>query len=271
MDRTSNINDFVVTYLTCWADAMKNLGDAEARKKLYRSGIYNGEKDCKGWTDFHLKEILYPLAEKTGYKSKACKDCEYDCKVIGNREKSCEYNRLWSKEFYRLDIAFYNYRGQPYHWGLDYAVEHENTEFRMKEEDGKVTVHRGGWLNEFLKLLPLNCSKARVIIGYDNFDEDEWEMKQEYLLGVLCDRAVKETLVEKPIILILGPDCEYLDKTKEEEDLCFRVKLITKVQNGWVFGDVAGPKDSGCLLEGNDKYKAVRDDLCKIFAKIRNK
>lgn len=270
MDRMNNINDFVVAYLTCWADAMKSLADAAARKKLYRSGIYDGEKGCKGWTDFHLKQILYPLAERTGYKSRPCDDCECDCKVISNREKACEYNRFWSKEFYRLDFALYNWE-QPYRWGLDYAVEHENAAFRLKEKEGKFTVHRGGWLNEFLKMLPLNCAKARVIIGYDNFDEAEWEAKQEYLLDVLSDRAVKETLVEKPILLILGPDCEYLDGTKEEKDLCFRVKLITKVQNGWVFGDVAGAEGSGCLLEGNGKYKAVRDTVCGIFAEIRNK
>lgn len=69
MDRRSNINDFVVTYLACWADAMKSLDGPEARKKLYRSGSYDGDGDCKGWTEFHLKKILYPLAEKLGYAS----------------------------------------------------------------------------------------------------------------------------------------------------------------------------------------------------------
>lgn len=242
MERKSNINEFVVAYLTCWTDAMKSFGDAE-RKKLYRSGSYEGEDDCKGWTDFHLKKILYPLAEKMGYKTASDK---------GNRSRT--------RDYYRIDYALYNEQ-IPYHWGLDYAVEHENTAFRLTE-DGK-SVLRGGWLNEFVKLLPLNCSKARVIIGYDSFGENDWENKREYLLGVLANRAVRETLVEKPILLILAPSCEFIDKEQDKDNLFFRIKLFTKVQNGWEVGNIDE------LLVGNTAFRNIRDEVCDIFSKVR--
>lgn len=263
MDRKNNINDFVVTYLTCWADAMKGLGDSETRKKLYRSGIYEGDGECKGWTDFHLKKILYPLAEKLGYKGAPCSDCGNDCKVGRGREEKCGYNRNWSRENYKADLVLYNWE-TPYRWGVDYVVEHGNISLKVEENGGKLSVARGGWLGAFVKLLPLNCAKARVIIGYDAFGEGDWEKKKRCLLDVLGNKTVKETLSEKPILLILGPSCDFIDGEKNKANLFFRIKLITKVQNGWEVGDLDE------LLAGNGEFLRMRREMCDLFAEIRN-
>ena len=261
MDRKNNINDFVVTYLACWADAMKSLDEPEARKKLYRSGSYEGDDGCKGWTEFHLKKILYPLAEKLGYKDAPC--AEEDCGTGKGREEKCDYNRTWSRDSYKVDLSLYNF-DSAYCRSIDYAIDHTGISFKVERKGGKLEVARGGWLNAFVKMLPLNCAKARVIIGYDAFGEGDWEQKREYLLGLLGNRVVRETLAEAPILLILAPSCEFIDGEKDKNNLFFRIKLITKVQSGWEVGDLDE------LLAGNSEFLRMRKEMCNIFADIRN-
>lgn len=249
MDRKSNINDFVVTYLACWADAMKSLDGPEARKKLYRSGSYDGDGDCKGWTEFHLKKILYPLAEKLGYASAS--------------RGEAKSGKVYRSGNYKVDLSLYNCESE-YCRSIDYAIDHANISMNVEERDGKLVVTRGGWLNEFVRMLPLNCSKARVIIGYDAFGESDWEKKKEYLLGILNNRVVRETLAETPILLILAPSCEFIDGEKDKNNLFFRIKLISKVQSGWEAGDLDE------LLAGNSEFLRMRREMCNVFAEIRN-
>ena len=164
---------------------------------------------------------------------------------------------------YKVDLSLYNCESE-YCRSIDYAIDHANISMNVEERDGKLVVTRGGWLNEFVRMLPLNCSKARVIIGYDAFGEGDWEKKKEYLLGILNNRVVRETLAETPILLILAPSCEFIDGEKDKNNLFFRIKLISKVQSGWEAGDLDE------LLAGNSEFLRMRKEMCNVFAEIRN-
>lgn len=197
---------FLDAYLDRWCKAV-----GVSPKQLYTMGF-------GAWTAFHMESILYPLAEalcpegsKCGYKTKPCtEECRDDCSK--NKEK-CGYGTTWSQEYYRVDLGLYRYpNAENGLWAPDYLIEHENEHFKLVKENGEFKIKKKGWFGEFVKLLPINCSDygARVIISYCGF-EDKDENKatyEEYLLHVLNHETVKQTLCEKPILVLLGPSTD---------------------------------------------------------------
>lgn len=189
------INDiFVDAYLQCWVDAFTN-------PEMVRA--WHGAHD---WTVEHMNKVLYPLAKKLGY----CKNKCNRCNVANDSDSTCKpncplYGTRLQQEYYKVDFSLYDFQDDD-GWSLDYAIEHENAAFELKEDN---TVKYSGWFNEFMKLLPLNCAEARVIIGYDEFleknGESEFEKKLKKCRSRLESDVVKKSLVDKPVLLIIFP------------------------------------------------------------------
>ena len=168
--------EFCAEYINTWIDAMLDSNN------VLLSAWYG----LHDWTKAHMANVLYPLAERLGYYNK--------------------YGTGFQQEYYNVDFTLYNYREQSV-WSLDYAVEHENDEFILK--DGKIS--QKGWFDEFAKLLPLKCAKARVIIGYDRFkDKNLFEAKLERCHELLTNDYVKPSLADSSIFLIIFPRTEYI-------------------------------------------------------------
>ena len=248
---------FIMNYLESWKNAM-----SQAEVSLYKEG-----KDNAGmkWTEFHMKFILYPLVRMLNKDDDCdfCKDAEKNC------PEPCQWV-LWSREYYKVDFLLYHYKDKeryPYYWNLQYAIEHENDHFRFNE--GKV--EKAGWLEEFVKLLPLKCVKGRVIISYDDFSSNEktgLPAKAEYLMKLLQDDTVKEsTEGSSPIIVILAPSNTYITRKKNEE-VFFRF-LVFNFENGiW---NLTEDREIREELEKNENFVELKKNICNIFEKIKSK
>ena len=255
--KNSEIFRFIMNYLESWKNAM-----SQAEVSLYKEG-----KDNTGmkWTEFHMKFILYPLVHMLNQDGD-CNSCE---KTEKGCPGSCQWV-LWSREYYKVDFLLYRYKDKkkyPYYWNLQYAIEHENDHFRFN--GGKV--EKAGWLDEFVKLLPLKCVKGRVIISYDDFSEDEKAglcAQAKYLLNLLQDETVKEsTEVSSPVIIILAPSISYLKREASADNLFFRF-LVFNFENGiW---NLAEDKEIREELEKNENFVELKKDICNIFEKIKN-
>lgn len=163
---------FCTEYINTWVEAM--LADNETLLSAWY-GLHD-------WTKAHMEYVLYPLASKLGY---------------GNN-----YSYNMQKEYYRVDFTLYDYHSQSV-WALDYAVEHENAEFELQGDKG--------WFDEFAKLLPLKCAKARVIIGYDIFnDKNLFNQKLKRCQDLLANKYVQPSLTDSSIFLIIFPRTKYI-------------------------------------------------------------
>lgn len=258
--KNSEVSHFIMNYLESWKNAMSQ----ESAVSLYKEGKNNtGMK----WTEFHMKFILYPLVRILNQ--------EGDCNFCEKTEKGCPdscRDRLWSNEYYKVDFLLYRYKDKekyPYYWNLQYAIEHENNHFRFNE--GKVKKTGAGWLEEFVKLLPLKCVKGRVIISYDDFSSNEktgLSAKAEYLMKLLQDDTVKEsTEGSSPIIVILAPSNTYITRKKNEE-VFFRF-LVFNFENGiWNLTENREIREE---LEKNENFVELKKNICNIFEKIKSR
>ena len=257
--KNSEASRFIMNYLESWKNAMSQ----ESAISLYKGDI--DKKVKKMWTEFHMKFILYPLVRMLNQDGDCgfCKEAEKSC------PKSCQ-NRLWSKEYYKVDFLLYRYKDKekyPYYWNLQYAIEHENDHFCLDE----CGVKNAGWLHEFVKLLPLKCVKGRVIISYDDFSSNEktdLSTEAEYLMKLLQDDMVKESTEDSsPIIVILAPSILYLKRESSTDNLFFRF-LVFNFENGiW---NLAEDREVREELEKNDNFVELKKNICNIFKKIKN-
>lgn len=203
MDYSYIMNDisneqFVAEYLKCWLNAMKTDDMVAA---------WHGYHD---WTVMHMNRVLYPLAHKLG----ACNECNCsNCRKLTGKgeEDRCKYfckMYAWTiqQEYYNIDFSLYNSYKQSV-WSLEYAIEHENAEFVIGKGD---TILHKGWFDEFAKLLPVKCGKARVIIGYDTFNENDLRKKIEMAKALLNSKELKRSLADSPIIVILFPYTKHI-------------------------------------------------------------
>ncbi|MDE5601160.1 MAG: hypothetical protein K2J16_01530 [Clostridia bacterium] len=226
---------FCTIYFDCWKKAM----ESEEGQYKYRGKKYDDVGLLKAWTDFHMKNILYKLAEELCYLHKKEGDKKYkthscqECKNCTKEKGGCGYGESWQQEYYKVDLLLSNYQGRG-NWCNDFYIEHENDHFRL---DKKNKIDKQGWYYEFDKLLPLNTSKdgMRVIISYDdfNFDYDRIEDKERYLLEHLNDKnsVIQESIVKRPILVILAPSNKAINNNKENR--CFHMLLFTFENNEW--------------------------------------
>ena len=270
---------FCQTYVDCWAEAMGNLEDKyreSTLKKLYTSKKNEDDADksnreslTKKWTDFHMERILYPFAEKLGYKRQTCSSCDisksnfnYKC----NNSK-CGYYSTWQKEYYKVDFSLYTHseENEPV-WCVDYYIEHENAHFILNENKYQ-SAHKG-WLDEFNKLLPLKCSDtgARVIISYADLEESNLSSIVEYLKSNLKNDIIKQSLVERPILIILAPSNSYIKKHERSAEFTFI--LFEHNSDGWKC--LVNRRNISCATfdEGlsNINQDAVRDIFHKLYS-----
>lgn len=169
--------EFCTKYLQAWLNAMLDK-DEELMSAWF--GLHK-------WTKVHMDKVLYPLALDLGYNNK--------------------YGTSFQKEYYRVDFTLYNYYEQSI-WTLDYAVEHENEEFELGDNN---SIKSKGWFDEFAKLLPLKCAKARVIIGYDLFkDKEAFIKKIKRCADLLNDKRIKDSIADGSIFLIVFPRTSYI-------------------------------------------------------------
>lgn len=244
---------FVDAYLGCWC------------KALNETEMANFWSNKNGtWTKAHMVNILYPLAKKLGYCSGCCCDVLENCEENLFHKKGCvKYGTSIAQEYYKVDFTLYQYNKQ-YSWALDYAIEHENEKCSLKFNNETINGTEAGWFREFLKLLPLNCAKARVIIGYDNFD-DNFCVKQDKidmcLFKLNNDDCVKSSVVIKPIVLILFPSTSAIDKICKAENKN-QMELVKIVE----FDYNVEKK----LWEANDRYDYTkfRETIIAAYKKI---
>lgn len=211
MNDISN-EQFVAEYLRCWLDAMKTDDMVAA---------WHGYHD---WTVMHMNRVLYPLARSLGACTESsCSNCR---NMTGKGEEDrCRYfckMYAWTiqQEYYNIDFSLYNSYEQSL-WSLEYAIEHENAEFVLGKDDA---ISHKGWFDEFAKLLPIKCGKARVIIGYDTFKENDLDKKIEKAEKLLSGEGISRSLADSPIIIILFPYTKHIqdvvnNNTKEPEQL----------------------------------------------------
>jgi len=229
--------DFVSEYLNFWANAV-NSKEAAANWQ-----------NCRNWTKFHLEHILYPLAKELGYVNKECKKTQCTDYPFCTEEQC--YGTYIQKEYYRVDLSLYSYHGK--YWTLDYAIEHENKKYKFD------TNKNNGWFYEFLKILPLKCAKARVVIGYDDFKEKVND-KIEKCLDVLNKGGIEESIADSKIILIIFPSSSCLKKPEiiksSPQDL-IRIVKFTKKGNSWS----SEPFYSYDLKNLAERYKLIKQTL----------
>lgn len=203
MDYSYIMNDisneqFVTEYLKCWLNAMKTDDMVAA---------WHGYHD---WTVMHMNRVLYPLAHSLGACKKfACAACDSFADRDG--DERCRYfckayRTTIQQEYYNIDFSLYNSYKQSL-WSLEYAIEHENAEFVLDKGD---TISHKGWFDEFAKLLPIKCGKARVIIGYDTFNENDLSKKIVMAEKLLNSKELKRSLADSPIIIILFPYTKHI-------------------------------------------------------------
>ena len=184
-----------------------------------------------------MAKILYPLAIKLGYSN--------------------NYGTEVQQEYYNVDFTLYNYHQQSV-WSLDYAIEHENAEFILKE--GRIA--EKGWFDEFAKLLPLKCAKARVIIGYYSFkDKDLFEAKLKRCQDLLVNEYVKPSLADSSIFLIIFPRTAYIKAGNYNNGLLHIIHFYNENGKWKTEQDLT---DIIC-------DKEMKDRLISIYKKIRSK
>ncbi len=218
------LQQFCTEYLNIWIDAMCN----------ENSELLCSWHDSSKWTAYHMKEVLYPLAENLGCNGNV-------------------YVESVQQEYYRVDFTIYNYFEQSV-WTLDYAIEHENVGFELQKNG---SIKHKGWYDEFAKLLPLKCAKARVIIGYDSFTELFYE-KIKKCRNLLNDERVQPSLADSPILLIIFPRTNYINKGEFNNGLIHLVRFY-KEENGW---------DIDCDFENEVCNAEMLNNLRKVYAKI---
>ena len=219
----------------------------------------------KGWTDFHMKKILYKLAEGLTfekndkpecYKKKECEDITIHCHKCSCKTE-CGYGESWQKEYYKVDLLLSEYQldsnSNAGKWCNDFYIEHENAHFKLYKNDAN-KVQQNGWFGEFNKLLPLNTSDdgMRVIISYDDFDMIK--EKKTFLENHLNDSnsLTQKSIVKQPILVILAPSNKAINIG--EDNWCFHILLFT-FDNEWK-----------C-----DYEKPYADEVIKnIFEQIKN-
>lgn len=243
---------FCEKYLKCWTSAM--LADD---KELLRSWTSSYR-----WTKYNMEKVLDKLATALSPK--------YD-----------EYGKTKSREYYRVDFSLYSWFGQSV-WTLDYAIEHENERFEIKDyslldESGKIkldgNIKSKGWFDEFAKLLPLKCARSRVIIGYDDFEHIDEKLKICHSL--LNNKQIKGSLTNSPILLILFPSIKHIKEIVQgwndtthvinDNDL-IRFVLFYKSDESWKIEPSTQFTDSELQLDHFDT--PIVTNLKKVYSLI---
>ncbi len=228
--------NFCNTYFDCWKNAVNSEEGITKYKGIKDTKTSDGKPTgaLKVWTDFHMKEILYKLAETLTFekndkpevykKGEKCEDITIHCHKCSCKTK-CGYGESWQKEYYKVDFLLSNYNGVG-NWCNDFYIEHENAHFRLYNNDAN-KVQQNGWFSEFNKLLPLNTSDdgMRVIISYDDFDMIK--EKKTFLENHLNDSnsLTQKSMVKKPILVILAPSIKAIKGG--EDNWCFHIMLFT--------------------------------------------
>ncbi len=191
-EQEQSVLKFCKDYMDIWIRAMNTESELLSS---WRGSHLNG------WTKAHMKYVLYKLAEEYHYKN--------------GEDREDGYATSYQKEYYRVDFTMYSHYDEPCCWTLDYAIEHENDEFELNN-DTKYSIKHKGWFDEFAKLLPLKCAKARVIISYDYFTA--FDKKLEKCRELLkCDN-IQPSLADSPILLIIFPRTKQIEKICEDEN-----------------------------------------------------
>ena len=247
---------FVSEYLKCWLKAMEDDDMVAA---------WHGYHD---WTVMHMNRILYPLARALGAcEESGCENCQkLHCKDM---DKRCKYfckMYAWTiqQEYYNIDFSLYNSYAQSL-WSLEYAVEHENAEFVIKDDK----IEHKGWFDEFAKLLPVKCGKARVIIGYDMFKENELNKKLEKAKELLTDIRVKRSIADSPIIIILFPYTKPIKKIVEKgkKDLKQLIKICEFKKENSIEFNICDLTEKVLGLECTNG-QTISDALFEAYKKI---
>lgn len=68
-----------------------------------------------------------------------------------------------SREYYRIDLGYYKV-SEPHIWDFEVAIEHENSPSK--------------WLEEFMKLIHINCG-LKVIITYHDYGNRRTSLKEK--------------------------------------------------------------------------------------------
>lgn len=240
MAQKEELINFAEDYLECWTDAILEKGGASKWKD--------------DWTNFHEKNVLVPLSDKI------------NAKTGQNELYKSEPREVMEKEYYRIDFILYRYRNPQYHWWqLDYAIEHENEKFAWKSKEETIDKSNQGWFDEFCKLLPIKCAKARVIIGYDLFNaetEARLQLCQETLIE--HETAGYNDITDTPILLILFPGTTYI---KEHVDKGYsndmvRVVLFAKQNGIWGREDLFAKMNERKILESKLSESFIRIAAC---------
>lgn len=242
MNKNKELFKFCKDYLECWTDAMTNNSD---------NGAAKWKEGGKAWTNFHEKKVLVPLSAKI---------------KVGHEElHKAEPPEVLEKEYYRIDFILYRYIDKAHHfWTLDYAIEHENVKFVPDE--------KLGWFDEFCKLIPIKCTKARVIIGYDFFD-DGLEKRL-----IRCDEMLKahesiNDITDTPILLILFPGTEYIQEYADSgyPNGMVHIFLFTKYNGTWTREDIL---TKSCEWKSEEKPvidAELKNRLLISFSMIKDK
>ncbi len=234
MNQREELIKFSADYLECWTKAVMENGGASKWKNR------------TDWTLFHEKNVLVPMADKINAQA-------------GQEEMhEAEPPEVMEKEYYRIDFIFYRYIDKPrYFWTLDYAIEHENQKFDANGEE----IKSKGWFDEFCKLIPIKCTKARVIIGYDSFDAETDIRLERWCVDMLKAHESYHDITDTPILLILFPGTAYIKNqvTKGYPNGMVRVVLFTKQNGTW------GKED---LFAQINKREFLAEKLAKSFGMI---
>lgn len=222
MEREKDL-EFCKRYLNCWLNAMLD-------KNSELLNEWHGN-----WTDAHMQKVLYPLARLYGHTT---------------------YGYDIQKEYYRVDFTVYTHYGNSV-CTLDYAIEHENARFEL---DGN-TIKNKGWFDEFAKLLPLKCTGARVIIGYDNFESvDTFKHKIKFCTDLLNNDKIANSIADCPVLLIIFPLTKYIKKRDFSEPLIHLVRFYKNDSNGVWETDIDFEND---ILD-----KETKEGLISAYNKI---
>lgn len=236
MDQKEELIKFAKDYLECWTEAViEHDGAAKWRNR-------------KNWTCFHEKNVLVPMADKINAQA-------------GQEEMhEVEPPEVMEKEYYRIDFIFYRYIDRSrYFWTLDYAIEHENQEFDANGE----TIKEKGWFDEFCKLIPIKCTKARVIIGYDSFDA-ETDNRLERCVDMLKAHESYNDITDTPILLFLFPGTKYIKEQvgKGYPNGTVHVVLFTKQSGTWGYEDLFAKMSEHKILESKllESFRMIAAD-----------
>lgn len=218
---------FCTEYINTWIAAMLDSDNV----------LFSAWYGLHDWTKAHMANVLYPLALKLGYNNK--------------------YGTSVQQEYYRVDFTLYNYCEQSV-WALDYAVEHENAEFELQEE----RIVNKGWFDEFAKLLPLKCAKARVIIGYDTFNDiNLFKQKLKRCQDLLINEHVQPSLADSSIFLIIFPRTKYI-KNGDYKNGLLHIVHFYKDNDIWIMEKNLA--DTACNEE-------TKKQLITVYKKIAEK